>query len=89
MPNQINAVYSKGILWISLNCFCNIEEKLAAKHILACIHAAPGWLYLHSSVESRPQWICGKYVNISVFSSQGFLYKRTSWFCAKRRPEDN
>lgn len=31
MPNQSNAVYSKGILWISLNCFCNIEEKLAAK----------------------------------------------------------
>lgn len=30
MTNQSNGVYSKGILWMPLDCFCNIEEKLAA-----------------------------------------------------------
>lgn len=49
----------------------------------------PGWLYLHCSVESRPQWLCGNYVNISLFNSQSFLWAGTSLFCAKRRPEDS
>lgn len=47
MINQSNAVYSKGILWMPLNCFCNIEEKLAAKGIywLASMLFQVGYIY--------------------------------------------
>jgi len=47
MTNQSNAVYSKGILRMPLDCFCNIEEKLAANGIywLASTLFQVGYIY--------------------------------------------
>lgn len=47
MTNQSNAVYSKGMLWMPLDCFCNIEEKLAANgiHWLASTPFQVGYIY--------------------------------------------
>lgn len=47
MPNQSNAVYSKGIMWMPLDYFCNIKEKLAGNGIfwLASILFQVGYIY--------------------------------------------
>lgn len=47
MTNQSSAVYSKGILWMPPDCFCNIEGKLAANGIywLVSMLLQVGYIY--------------------------------------------